>query len=75
MAGASYRAAVKLEAMRGFAGNRENERHPSYVAADPDTVALANRFNKSAFDVATDIVAVRLSNDRARALSKAEPTA
>jgi hypothetical protein len=62
----NYRDAVKTEANRGFAGNRQMERHPSYVKNDPDTIAIAQRFNKSAYDVATDIVAVRLSNDRAR---------
>lgn len=60
----SYREAIKIEARRGHAGNREMERHPSYVKDDPDTIAIAAKYNKSPYDVATDIVAVRLSNDR-----------
>lgn len=61
----NYRAAIKIEAKRGYAGNREMERHPAYVKNDPDTVAIAKRYNKDPYHVATDIVAVRLSNDRA----------
>lgn len=60
----NYRDAIKMEAKRGYAGNREMERHPSYVAMDTDTMAIARKYSKSPYDVATDIVAVRLSNDR-----------
>ncbi len=59
-----YRDAIKIEAKRGYAGNRQMERHPNYVANDADTIAIAKAYKKDAYHVATDIVAIRLSNDR-----------
>lgn len=61
-----YRETIKIEAKRGYSCNRANERQPNYVAQEADTIAIAQKFNRSAYDVATDIVAVRLSNDRQR---------